>query len=173
MTSLPKALIFDVFGTLTDWRSSIAREVEQALGLDAREADRFAKAWRGRYQPSMHEIRSGNRGYARLDVLHRENLVDTLAEFNITTCQDTEIDALNLAWHRLQPWPDVVPALTRLKSCFVIAPCSNGNASLMVNLAKHAGFPWDIVLGCRARQRLQTRPQSLSDGGGLVGSSDL
>lgn len=159
MTPRPKALIFDVFGTLTDWRNSIAGEARATLGLDASEADRFARAWRSRYQPSMQRIRSGERGYVRLDVLHRENLEDVLAEFSIEGLSASEIDHLNHAWHRLSPWPDVVPGLTRLKKHFIIAPCSNGNVSLMVGMAKHAGLPWDLILGAEPAQAYKPDPR--------------
>jgi len=156
--SRPRALIFDVFGTLTDWRSSIAREAQSALGLDTAEAERFARAWRHRYQPSMQRIRTGARGFVRLDTLHRENLEEVLAEFGIDGLTEPEVDHLNHAWHRLSPWPDVVPGLNRLKAQYIIAPCSNGNVSLMVNMAKRAGLPWDVILGAEPAQAYKPDP---------------
>lgn len=144
-----KALTFDVFGTVVDWRNSIADEAETLLGAEGRSIDgqAFALAWRARYQPSMEEVRAGRRPFVKLDTLHRENLLDVLQAFEIEGVSAPTIDALNRAWHRLAPWPDVVDGLTRLKQRYIIAPLSNGNVALMVNLAKHAGLPWDVILG--------------------------
>lgn len=145
-----EALIFDVFGTCVDWRTGVAREIAgmaKAKGL-VLDAARFADAWRGRYQPAMEAIRSGRRSYTELDVLHRENLDATLAAFAVdrhfTGRDRTE---LNRAWEKLLPWQDVVPGLSRLKTLFVIAPCSNGSIALMTRLAKYGGLPWDCILG--------------------------
>jgi 2-haloacid dehalogenase len=144
-----KALAFDVFGTVVDWRNSIAREAEAILGAEGITIDgqAFALAWRARYQPSMEDIRAGRRAFLKLDVLHRENLLEVLDGLGIEGLSEATIDRLNRAWHRLEPWPDVVPGLQRLKRGFIIATLSNGNVRLMVNLAKHAGLPWDAVLG--------------------------
>jgi 2-haloacid dehalogenase len=137
-----QALIFDVFGTCVDWRTSVAREVAKALpGIDP---TAFADAWRAEYQPAMERIRSGGRGYVPLDDLHMENLRIVLARFG-AECADAE--ALNGAWERLDPWPDTVPGLAALKKRHIIAPCSNGSIALMTRLAKHAGLPWDCILG--------------------------
>ena len=137
-----EALIFDVFGTCVDWRTSVAREVEKALP----DADpvAFADAWRGEYQPAMERIRTGNRGYVPLDDLHLENLQIVLKRFGLT-CDDP--DQMNHAWEKLDPWPDVVPGLTALKERYIIAPCSNGSFALMTRLAKYGGLPWDCVVG--------------------------
>jgi len=141
-----QALVFDVFGTVVDWRSGVARESAPFLARYAPRADpaTFADAWRRRYQPAMEVIRSNRRPFARLDVLHRENLEAVLLEFEIdpASVPPSELDALNLAWHRLDPWPDSVPGLTRLKRGFIIAPLSNGNIRLMLDMAKRAGLPW-------------------------------
>ena len=144
-----KALIFDVFGTVVDWRSSIVREGEALAARKGLDVDwvAFADGWRGLYDPAMARIRDGERDFAKLDVLHRENLVEMLDRSGITGLSEAEIDDFNFAWHRLDPWPDSVAGLTRLKSKFIIATQSNGNIALMVNMAKRAGLPWDAILG--------------------------
>jgi 2-haloacid dehalogenase len=144
-----KALVFDTFGTVVDWRSSVAREVgvlatRKGVTLDAA---KFADAWRAGYGPSMNRVRSGELPWTKLDALHRMTLDRILVEFKLTTLSDEEKDALNRAWHRLTPWPDAAAGLTRLKKRFIIAPLSNGNISLMTDLAKHSGLPWDVILG--------------------------
>jgi 2-haloacid dehalogenase len=140
-----QVLAFDVFGTVVDWRGSIAREVD-ALGLGV-DGAAFAEAWRDRYQPSMERVRSGARPWVKLDVLHRENLDETLAAFGIADRLDEAARrALNLAWHRLDPWPEAVAGLARLRTRFVITPLSNGNVGLLTRMAKRAGLPWDCVL---------------------------
>jgi 2-haloacid dehalogenase len=122
----------------------------------------FADAWRRRYAPAMEEVRSGRRPFVRLDVLHRENLEAVLPEFGIDSASvpPSELDALNLAWHRLDPWPDTVPGLTRLKRGFIIAPLSNGNIRLMLDLAKRAGLPWDAILGAEVAQAYKPMPEA-------------
>ena len=145
----PKALVFDTFGTVVDWRSSVAGEVAslaRSKGLKV-DADKFADAWRAGYAPSMNRVRTGELPWTKLDRLHRMTLEPLLTQFGINGLSETEIDALNRAWHRLRPWPDAVAGLTRLKKKFIIAPLSNGNISLMTNLAKFGGLPWDCVLG--------------------------
>ena len=137
-----QALIFDVFGTCVDWRSSVAREVGQALpGVNAAA---FAAAWRAEYDPAMARIRDGDRAYVALDDLHLENLMRVSADFGVTV---PDAAALNRAWERLDPWPDVVPGLTALRQNAILAPCSNGSIALMTRLARHAGLPWDCILG--------------------------
>lgn len=152
-----KALCFDVFGTVVDWRGSIAREVD-ALGIDC-DGHAFADAWRGRYQPAMEEVRTGRRPWVKLDVLHRENLLAVLAELEIALDEDA-IDHLNLVWHRLDPWPDVVEGLQRLKARYILATLSNGNVALMVGMAKHAGLPWDVILGAEVAGAYKPSPQA-------------
>ena len=149
-----QALIFDVFGTCVDWRNSIAREVAQELPQV--DALAFADAWRAEYQPAMERIRSGNRGYVALDDLHLENLLKVCADFGVT-CPDP--DHLNRAWERLEPWPDVVPGLTALKRRAIIAPCSNGSIALMTHLARHAGLPWDCILGADIARDYKPKPE--------------
>jgi len=148
-TVSPKALVFDTFGTVVDWRSSVAGEVAslaRTKGLKV-DAEKFADAWRAGYAPSMNRVRTGELPWTKLDRLHRMMLDPLLAQFGITGLSETEIDTLNRAWHRLRPWPDAVAGLTRLKKKFIIAPLSNGNISLMTNLAKFGGLPWDCILG--------------------------
>ena len=144
-----KALFFDVFGTLVDWRGSIAREAREILspvGIVI-DWDAFADAWRDQYQPAMEEVRAGRLPFSRLDVLHRRNLDVVLKDFAFDHVDEKIRVNLNLAWHRLDAWPDVPPGLARLRSKFLIAPCSNGNISLMVDLARRNGFAWDAILG--------------------------
>jgi len=144
-----KALVFDTFGTVVDWRTSVKDEVErlaQRKGLTVN-GEQFADTWRAGYAPAMNRVRTGELPWTKLDVLHRMILDKLLVDFHITGLTEPEIDDLNRAWHRLRPWPDAVSGLTRLKKKFIIAPLSNGNIGLMTNLAKHGGLPWDCILG--------------------------
>jgi len=156
-----KALFFDVFGTLVDWRTSIAREAEAQLKSKAVTLDyfAFADAWRGEYQGAMEEVRAGRIGFCKLDILHRRNLELTLDRFGVSNLSEEEKRALNLAWHRLDAWPDVPTGLARLKRGFVIAPVSNGNISLMVDLARRNGFPWDAILGAEIAGDYKPKPR--------------
>ncbi len=144
-----KALVFDTFGTVVDWRSSVTQEVEALAKRKGLTVDgaKFADAWRAGYAPSMNRVRTGAMPWTKLDDLHRMILDKLLVDFGITGLSEGETDALNRTWHRLQPWPDAVAGLTRLKKRFTIAPLSNGNISLMTDLAKHSGLPWDCILG--------------------------
>jgi 2-haloacid dehalogenase len=144
-----KALVFDTFGTVVDWRSSVAREVEALAKKKGVTIDgaKFADAWRAGYGPSMNKVRSGELPWTKLDALHRMTLDKILPEFKFDGLSEDEKSTLNHAWHRLIPWPDAVAGLTRLKKKFIIAPLSNGNISLMTDLAKFAGLPWDVILG--------------------------
>ena len=154
--SLPvKVIVFDVFGTVVDWRSSITAEVQQLAGRKALTVDpaKFADAWRAGYGPSMNRVRSGELPWTKLDALHRMTLDRLLEDFRVTGLSEAEKEALNRAWHRLKPWPDVVRGLARLKKKFIIAPLSNGNISLMTDLARHAGLPWDCILGAELVRR--------------------
>jgi len=144
-----KALTFDTFGTVVDHRSSIIAECEalgRAKGL-RKDWAAFADAWRGLYVPTMNRVRSGELPWTKLDGLHRIMLDKVMADFEIAGLTPEEIEHLNRVWHRLKPWPDAVPGLTRLKKKFIISPLSNGNVSLLTNMAKHAGLPWDCVIG--------------------------
>jgi 2-haloacid dehalogenase len=155
------ALLFDVFGTCVDWRSGVAREGEalgRRLGISGVDWFAVADAWRDQYQPQMETVRGGKRAWVTLDVLHREALDTVLAAFGLEDVPAAERDELTLAWHRLDPWPDVVEGLTRLKSRSIIAPCSNGHIALMVTMAKRAGLPWDAILGAEIARAYKPQP---------------
>jgi 2-haloacid dehalogenase len=161
MTDQVKALFYDVFGTLADFRTSIAREAEAVLKPKGYALDwpAFADAWRGQYQPALEEVRAGRRPYCKLDILHRENLETVLQRFGVTGLSDDEKDTLTLGWHRLDAWPDVPGGLARLKTKFWLAPLSNGNISLMVDLARRNNFPWDAILGADIAQDFKPKPR--------------
>ncbi|MBI3452004.1 MAG: haloacid dehalogenase type II [Rhodospirillales bacterium] len=166
-----KALVFDVFGTCVDWRGSIAREAEAAarkIGV-ALDGAAFADAWRANYQPSMERVRGGAREWTILDVLHRETLEALKPRFGLAALDAAASDDLNRAWHRLDPWPDTVGGLARLKRQFVISTLSNGNTALLVNMAKRAGLPWDCVLGAEAFQRYKPQPEVYLGAASLLG----
>jgi 2-haloacid dehalogenase len=157
-----KAALFDVFGTVVDWRSGVTRQAEAFFSARDQVVDAaaFADAWRGKYQPAMAKIRAGQRGYVALDILHRENLDAVLAEFGLGDGLDDDARArLNRAWEKLPPWPDSVPGLTALKAQCIIAPCSNGSIALMTRLARFAGLPWDAVLGAEIAQAYKPQPE--------------
>lgn len=162
--NMVRALVFDVFGTVVDWRSGVAREAAPFLARHGGGIDpsAFADAWRRRYQPAMEAIRSGRRAFTRLDILHRENLEAVLPEFGIDPAgiPPAALDELNLAWHRLDPWPDAVEGLRRLKDRYIIAPLSNGNIILMLDIAKRAGLPWDAILGAEVVQAYKPQPEA-------------
>jgi 2-haloacid dehalogenase len=152
-----RALLFDVFGTLVDWRGSIAREVRR-LGMNI-DGEAFAEAWRNEYQPAMQAVRSGGRGYVKLDVLHRENLDRILPRFGLESMSEEKRAVLNLVWHRLDAWPDVVAGLSALRKNYLLAPMSNGNIALMVDMARHNGFHWDAVLGAEIARDYKPKPE--------------
>jgi len=144
-----KALIFDTFGTVVDWRGSIIEEGNawgKAKGLTIDWA-RFADRWRSGYAPAMDRVRKGELPWTKLDDLHRMLLEELLKEFRIEGLSEAEKDQWNRVWHRLKPWPDSVAGLKRLKKKYTIAPCSNGNVALLKDMAKHSGLPWDLILG--------------------------
>lgn len=157
-----KACLFDVFGTVVDWRSSIAADLAAFGAQRGITADwtRFTDDWRGLYQPAMEEVRSGRRPWTILDVLHRESLETLLARHAITGLSEVDIVHINRAWHRLSPWPDTVEGLTRLKARVIIGTLSNGNVGLLTRLAKHARLPWDVVLGAETSQAYKPLPQA-------------
>src|ERR1700733_9847666 len=143
-----KALVFDTFGTVVDWRGSIVEEGNawgKAKGITVDWA-RFADRWRAGYAPSVDKVRSGEMPWTNLDHLHRALLEDLLKEFHIEGLSEEEKDHWNRVWHRLKPWPDSVAGLTRLKKKYTIAPLSNGNVALLADMAKNAGLPWDLIL---------------------------
>jgi 2-haloacid dehalogenase len=144
-----KALFFDVFGTLVDWRTGVAREAESILNPLGYSLDwtAFADAWREQYQPAMEEVRAGRIPYTKLDVLHRQMLQKILPGFGLGKISETALDQLTLAWHRLDAWNDVSAGLARLRGRFLIAPVSNGNMAIMSDLARRNDFRWDAILG--------------------------
>jgi 2-haloacid dehalogenase len=145
-----KAMVFDTFGTVVDWRGSIIAEGEsywkREKGLDI-DWPAFADAWRAGYGPTMNRVRTGELPWTRLDELHRLILDKVLADFGVSGLSEADKQHLNLVWHRLNAWPDAPSGLSRLKSRYVIAPLSNGNLSLLTNMARFAGLPWDCILG--------------------------
>jgi 2-haloacid dehalogenase len=155
-----KALLFDVFGTLVDWRTSIAREAREILSpLGARlDWGAFADAWRGEYQPAMEEVRGGLLPFCKLDVLHRRNLDRVLERFELDRIDEQARARLNLAWHRLDAWPDATPGLARLRPRFRLAPCSNGNISIMADLARRNGWIWDAIAGAELARDYKPKP---------------
>jgi len=155
-----KALLFDVFGTLVDWRGSIAREAKQILGPlgISKDWERFADAWREQYQPAMEEVRASRLPFSKLDELHRRNLDIVLTQFELDRVDEPTRVRLNLVWHRLDAWPDVATGLMRLRIKFLLAPCSNGNVSLMVDLARRNGFLWDAILGAEFARDYKPKP---------------
>lgn len=155
-----KALLFDVFGTLVDWRSSIASEAQSSLGPLRVRTDwhAFADAWRDQYQPAMQAVRSGEIPFSKLDVLHRRNLDVVLRDLGLDHVDEATRLQLNGAWHRLDAWPDVAQGLARLRTRFRLAPCSNGNVSLMADLARHNGLHWDAILGAEWARDYKPKP---------------
>jgi 2-haloacid dehalogenase len=160
MTSI-RAMFFDVFGTLVDWRTGVAREANRALRPLGYSLDwtRFADAWRAEYQPGMEEVRAGRIPFSKLDVLHRHNLERFIPRFGLTDLSESVRHELTLAWHRLDAWPDVSAALKRLQKKFLLAPVSNGNISLMVDLARRNSFPWDAILGAEIAGDYKPKPR--------------
>ncbi len=162
-TSQPavQALFFDVFGTLMDWRTSVARETEAILETLGYRLDwlAFADAWRAEYQPGMEEVRAGRIPFCKLDVLHRYNLERIAPRFGLQQLSDEVLDDLTMVWHRLDAWPDVSAAMKRLKHKFTIAPCSNGNIALMVDLARRNDIPWDAILGSEIAGDFKPKPR--------------
>jgi 2-haloacid dehalogenase len=168
-----EALVFDVFGTVVDWRSTIVREGEdlgQRKNLDVDWAA-FADAWRSRYAPSVDRIRRGEIPWTKLDNLHRSSLQELLGEFGIEDLSEEDKDHFNKVWHRLDPWPDAVEGLTRVKESYVIAPLSNGNIALLVNMAKKAGLPWDLILSAELVHHYKPDPETYLMAPHLLGLS--
>lgn len=156
-----KALLFDVFGTVVDWRGSIIREGEHVWSPRGLRLDwgRFADAWRAGYQPAMERVRTGARPWVPLDQLHREILDQLLSDFGAAHLGEAERDELSRIWHRLDPWPDALAGLARLKRSYIIAPLSNGNVSLLLNMARRAGLSWDAILSAELARQYKPRPE--------------
>jgi len=156
-----KALVFDTFGTLVDWRNGVAREAERILKPMGHDLDwlAFADAWRKEYDPSMEEVRSGRRPFVKLDILHREILERIRSRFMLEKLDEPTLAELNLAWHKLDAWPDVGPAFARLHKRFLMAPCSNGNIALMADVGRRNNLPWDAILGSEIAQGYKPQPK--------------
>jgi len=156
------ALLFDVFGTVVDWRASLIDDLSafaagRGLTLDWAA---FADDWRALYQPAMEEVRVGRRAWTVLDILHRESLDKLIAKYAIGGLSEADKDHINKVWHRLKPWPDAVEGLTRLKTRYIIGTLSNGNVGLLTRMAKFARLPWDVVLGAETARAYKPQPQA-------------
>ena len=166
-----KALTFDVFGTVVDWRGSIIRDctkfgAERGINVDWAA---FADTWRGAYRPSMDRVRRGELPWTNLDTLHRMVLDELLVKFGVSGLSEADIDHLNRVWHRLDPWPDAVEGLTRLRKRFVLATLSNGNVALLTNMAKHGGLPWDCILSAELAKHYKPDPETYQMAADLLG----
>ncbi|MGI9408745.1 MAG: haloacid dehalogenase type II [Hyphomicrobiaceae bacterium] len=158
-----KALVFDVFGTVVDWRTSCIRELTsfaRARGIEGIDWENFADEWRGLYQPSMEEVRGGRRAFTILDDLHRESLMTLIQRYKLPALAEHEIEHLVSIWHRLIPWPDAVDGLYRLKRNYIIGTLSNGNIGLLVRMARHSGLPWDAILGAEIARAYKPQRQA-------------
>lgn len=166
-----KALTFDVFGTVVDWRGSIAREVRAMAGEKKLRinATKFADAWRSGYRPAMNRVGSGELPWTKIDDLHRMILDDVLAKFRVSALNETEKTELNRVWHRLKPWPDTVRGLKRLKKKFTISTLSNGNVALLNNMAKNAGLPWDLILSAEIFHHYKPDPEVYLGAAAILG----
>ncbi len=158
LNPVPKILAFDIFGTVVDWHGSIAREVD-ALQLGVSGND-FALAWRAGYQPAMQRVRSGELGWTRIDELHRMVLEQVLEQFGVRGLDEAYKSHLNRVWHRLDPWPDSVAGVTRLKTRHTVCSLSNGNIGLLTNMAKRAGLPWDCILSAEVFRAYKPDPKT-------------
>ncbi len=166
-----EALVFDVFGTCVDWRGSIIREAGEWSSTHGRPIDGvgLADAWRAMYQPALEQVRSGSRPFASLDALHRESLDSLAKRFGLDGLEEAALQHINTVWHRLDPWPDTIPGLLRLRSGYLIAPLSNGNVRLLARMAKRAGIPWDLVLSGELVQGYKPEPKVYLGAARLLG----
>jgi 2-haloacid dehalogenase len=166
-----KALTFDVFGTVVDWRGSIVRDCTKFGAERGINADwgTFADTWRGAYRPSMDRVRRGELPWTNLDRLHRMVLDELLVKFGISGLSEGDIDHLNRVWHRLDPWPDSVEGLTRLRKRFILATLSNGNVALLTNMAKFGGLPWDCILSAELPKHYKPDPETYVSAADLLG----
>jgi 2-haloacid dehalogenase len=157
-----QALLFDVFGTVVDWRTSLIEDLSQFGASKGLKADwaTFADDWRELYQPAMDEVRSGRRPWTILDILHRESLDKLIAKYGFSGLSEADKEHMNRVWHRLTPWPDTVEGLTRLKKRYIIGTLSNGNVGLLTRMAKFGGLPWDVVLGAETARAYKPMPQA-------------
>jgi len=160
--SAVRAIVFDTFGTIVDWRGSLINSLQKfgsERGLEA-PWEKVADRWRGAYQPNLDRVRRGELEWTILDELHRAALVALLPEFGIASLPERDLRFLTSCWHRLSPWPDANQGLHRLKSDYIIGPLSNGNLSLLVNLAKFADLPWDVIFGADLFRHYKTDPET-------------
>lgn len=157
-----EAVVFDVFGTVVDWRTSIIADLTRFGATHRIDADwtAFTDEWRALYQPALEQVRSGARPWTILDVLHRESLLTLLERHAITGLAEADIEHLTRCWHRLDPWPDSVAGLARLKTRYIIGPMSNGNVGLLTRMAKHARLPWDVILGAETARAYKPMPEA-------------
>jgi 2-haloacid dehalogenase len=170
--SAVKALVFDVFGTVVDWRSSLIADFtawSKTRGIDA-DWTALVDGWRAVYSASMDEVRKHpERGYTILDTLHRQSLDKLVAQMSIAGLTEADLDHLNRGWHRLHAWPDSVAGLTRLKQKYIISPLSNGNVALLTNMAKFAGLPWDLVMSAELFEHYKPDPETYLGAARLLG----
>ena len=166
-----KAIIFDTFGTVVDWRTSLIDELTAFGAARGITADWVAMvdAWRANYAPSMDRVRKGEQPWTKLDDLHRATLDQLVVQFGVPGLSEADLDHLNRGWHRLKPWPDAVPGLTRLKARHIIAPMSNGNVSLLLNMAKHAGIPWDMICAAELFRHYKPDPETYLGAAAILG----
>ena len=166
-----KAILFDTFGTVVDWRGSLIAELGAfgaARGIVA-DWTGLVDAWRANYAPSMDRVRRGEQPWTKLDVLHRATLDELVVRFGVSGLAEADLDHINRGWHRLTPWPDAVEGLTRLKRRHIIAPLSNGNVSLLLNMAKHAGIPWDMICATELFHHYKPDPETYLGAAALLG----
>ena len=166
-----KAMTFDIFGTVADWRGSVIREGQDVWAAKGVEVDweQFAEEWRAGYGPAMQRVRSGDLPWMNIDALHRLILDDLLARYQISSLAEDDKDQLNRVWHRLNPWPDVGSGLTRLRRRAIIAALSNGNVGLLVNMARHGGLCWDCVLSSELAKHYKPDPEVYRTAAALLG----
>lgn len=167
-----KAIVFDTFGTITDWRSSIAAEgarIAAQKGITDFDGDAFARAWRAGYRPGMARVMSGERDWVPVDVIHRERLDEIIPDFGLDMLNEEERVHLNEAWHRINPWSDSIPGLLRIKKAYLIAPLSNGSLVLLSSMAKRAGIPWDFVFSSDMHKAYKRDPKVYQNAIALLG----
>ncbi len=166
-----RAMTFDVFGTVVDWRISIIAEMQELERRTQIPGDwaAFADRWRAGYGPAMRRVRNGELPWTKIDDLHRMILDTLVPEFGLESLNEAELDDLNRVWHRLRPWPDAVVGLSRLRARYVLATLSNGNVALLVNMAKNAGLPWDAVLSAELASAYKPDPKVYLKAADLLG----
>lgn len=167
----PKAILFDTFGSVVDWRTSLIDDLSAYAATRGITADwpALVDAWRANYAPSMDRVRKGQQPWTKLDDLHRATLDMLIDQMSIQGLTEADRDHINRGWHRLKPWPDAIPGLTRLKAKFTIAPLSNGNVALLLNMAKHAGIPWDMICAAELFHHYKPDPETYLGAAELLG----